>query len=179
LDRPSTYCNNVRATDSNFYRCTSADVWYSPGLQSIIYAQEGTNINRIEFLQRFTFFIQNPFRSIFNTIINVIQPAFPGGQKFDFNFINNTQDFSRLYLNKYNSKAIHGVTENIGIDEFFSVAYYGFTADICASVDKYVQETGPVDIISCDNNQGTYFVETLNPTRFNTWKDFTAKVRVS
>lgn len=181
LSKSKTYCSNAYYSDGKFHSCDGiGNIWYNSELQLVVYAKDGVILTDITFWNKFVSFLKNPFKSIFNTIINVIKPTY-GTNIISYEFINKTKDFDRIYLNqKGESKSIKGITEKIGNEEFLSVTYTGIAADICESVDAYIANSPAIgDVISCNQTANmTYYVETRYESRLNSWYDLTSKLRV-
>ena len=182
------------ATYGRFLPCTGGSTdrgWYNNKTMSIIFSNQPIQLEKLDFWQSFLNFLSNPFRSIFQFIIDVIKPAHPIQQTpQNFNFIQNTSDFNRIYLAQSGTRQIHGIMEqNInpvaGETEFMSVKYTCFTADICAAVDTYNQQyVAPTGRLSCSQSGGAYYIQfaPLHSSQsylgFNAWPDLTAKVRI-
>jgi len=190
LNKLNNYCNGALTyNDNQFHSCSGNDtneydIWYNPELQLVVYAKDQVRLTPLTFWENFVSFIRTPFSSIFNTIVNIIIPRYPGGPEVDYNFINKTSNFDKLYLNNKDQNIIRGVTEKIADDEFLAITYTGFSEDICESVDIYNREiaTAP-EIINCNETSSIYYVETKKfigqaKSMLDNWYDLTAKLRV-
>ena len=185
LNKPTSYCDAAFSYDNQSHSCSGDDnseydVWYNHGLLLVIYAKDEVKLAPLDFWERFNFFMKNPFQSIFNIIIEVIHPP-PLG--LDYDFINQTTNFDKIYLRTKGSKVIRGVTEKIADDEFLAINYTGFSEDICKSVDIYNQEIAYPYEISCNKSGSSYYVETKKfgdeRKLLENWYGLTAKLRVS
>jgi len=194
-------CKNAIESDQegiygSYSNCGSTKGWYNPTTNSIIYSNEAISLIEPNFWERFIEFLKDPFGLIFDMIINSITPPTPHYDPAPdaWNFLEETKDFSRIFLLDDGSKSIRGIVETnmsqiSGKNSFMTVAYFGFDADICSSIEVYDSNLksglwgDDRETISCYGSSRSYYVQFI-PTRpegrnlgFRTWLDLTAKVR--
>lgn len=180
------YCDGVE-DDGTFHHCddTYYDAWFNKNLNSIIFSKDIITLSELDFWQKFLIFLRNPFNNIFDIILTTIRPSYPGGGEFIYEFIENTTDFDRIYLQKKDTKSIKAITEEIKeptkSNKFLSITYEGFeNTDICESIDAYNKKLPPPRYINCDLDNEIYYVETLSEIdgEIDVWPYLTSKLRI-
>src|SRR3989338_741902 len=121
---------------------------------------------------------------------------------FNYSYVNNTQNYNLIYIDRKENKKINGliekVAENPGEPEtdfvtYMAIEYKNFTSNICDSIANYSREnidiTGDSGImpIICNRDQNVINVQTwtragqepeLSENQIAAWKELTAKLRV-
>jgi hypothetical protein len=170
-------CNDaLKEIDNQFEKCSDS-IWYHDGLELIIFDyNDDISITTIDFWQAFINFIKNPFSAIFDYIIGKTSSSYIPG----YAFINQTKDFNKIYLAKKGQKEVKAVFERTygASNKFLTVNYRGFDSDICGSINQYKNSHSGGEI-NCTRSNNDYYIITRSPTRFEIWKDLTAKLRIT
>ena len=194
LELGANYCDDVtNINDGFFHQCSagigSAKVWYNSKTKSLIYSDKAIITNPSQFSvdsfwESFIIFLRNPYRKILNYLMNLLKdPNVTGQVGNHYNFVNNTNRFSRLYLDAKGIKTITGIVENVSDagKEYMSVVYSCYMADMCDTLDIINEriKVGLPNKIICSHNStaGKYYVTSEFPEGLALWPDLTAKLR--
>lgn len=182
-------CDNaIDIDDGKFHQCNggSSKAWYNDKIQSLIYSDKDILNNPPEFeinaWEAFLTFLKNPFQETFDFLFGLIEQK-PELGLYDYKFIENTKDFSRIYLDKKNIRSIRGVTEKVEPigGEYLSVTYGMYRDDICSTVNTTYERFKPSqkDIVLCyyDARTRAYYVVSNHSAALALWPDLTAKLR--
>lgn len=184
-------CNNaIDENDGQFHQCNSGNsrAWYNNKTLSIIYSNENVGAIallpddfQLDFWDAFLTFLRNPFQNIFAFLLSLFEDEGIGEPGGDYDFIADTTDFSRIYLDVKGIKSIKGVTENVGGREYLSVTYEKYTEDICSTVNNTADFRTPTgrDLVVCHYNSSTetYYVASNSSMALLLWPELTAMLR--
>ena len=177
-----------------FVRNEENDIWYNTKTQSMIYSKQNVALGGYSAVDSLINFLKHPFAAIFNFIVDVSTPQY---NRDDYSFIHKTEDFSRLYINRYtDGRSIRGVVETINGVDTMAISYNNIGVDICKKVEDYDRmnygEEGcgvygrtetycPVvcDPQIIDSDNWAFNVETRNLEGISLWPDLTAKIRTA
>ncbi|MFH2027835.1 MAG: PKD domain-containing protein, partial [Nanoarchaeota archaeon] len=177
----------------NYHQCDTGDSgsWYNKKTKSIIYSkdQQLTGIGDLTLWQNIMFFIRNPITFILNMVRNMA-PQHPAG--YDFEYLENANNFNKIYLAKKGEKSIKGVIdEYASLDErSFSIDYSCINSDICATAEIYNQQKlGASTILDCQYHNNNAYLQLTSvligggaaaerALGFAMWSELTAKTRL-
>ncbi|MBT4446158.1 hypothetical protein HOC96_02840 [archaeon] len=165
-----TYCTSETETD-DYIQCDDA-LWYSEGINSVIYAKDG-----ISFDPSVIDTIVDWFLGIFGT--DVIEDS--------ENFIQEAQNFNTLYLLSKEGVTIRAVQEVEPERETLVAEFEGFSTPVCDYINNVDEEFVRVDqwpaepeyLVDCELTEaGVYRVMTATNTDY-WWPQLTSKIRVT
>ena len=177
--------------DGNFHQCNSGSsrAWYNNKTQSVIYSNKNILDNPPEFeinaWEAFLTFLKNPFQTIFNSLFKLFEEKTEYTPE-DYEFIEDTKEFSRIYLNRKNVKSIMGIAEEVGKrGEYISVTYSEYSEDVCATInmvhEKFKKEgqLGEKYLFECHYNPSTrsYYFASNSSIGIALWPELTARLR--
>jgi len=178
--------------DGKFHACNAAfsEIWYNEKLESVIFSKDVLLYDAFGTLnvwEKFLLFLRNPFKRIFDFLFKLITET-TTYQEDLYGFIEDTQKFSRLYLDKKGLKTIRAFAEatiSPTQGEHLSATYSCFKGNICDTVnmsyDKMRNEglLSSKDLVLCGYNDtiGTYYVSSNSTAGLDLWLDLTAKIR--
>lgn len=183
----------IVTNDGQFHPCDASNrIWYNNASKTILYSDASfsmpTTITSLYLKSLSLIFLENPILAMHALINNILQPSFDfGGNavQFDYSFINQTKDFSHLYMLKTADKSIFALIENNVYDtigaqtKYLVVDYTGFAANLC---NEYVDRTNKY---ICYENDGKFYIAAkpfpskIENSIFDLWRDFVSKLRIA
>ncbi|MDO8740241.1 MAG: hypothetical protein Q7J54_01560 [Candidatus Woesearchaeota archaeon] len=179
--------------DGQFHSCdANTKAWYNNASKTLIYSNAAfsmpTTITSSYLKTLSLIFLENPILALHSFINIILQPSFDFGGNpvsFDYSFINQTKDFSHLYMLRTTDKSIFALIENnipdaTGvITKYLVINYTGFSAlNIC---DDYVNRTNKYICYKDDDKfyiAAKPFADKITDAVFDLWRDFTSKLRI-
>ncbi|MBI2128645.1 hypothetical protein HYU07_00250 [Candidatus Woesearchaeota archaeon] len=179
--------------DGQFHSCDASNkIWYNNASKTLIYSNAAfsmpTTLTQAYLKTLSLILLGNPILALHQLINSIILPSFDFGGNlvsFDYSFINQTKDFSHLYMLKTTDKSIFALIEENILDatgvstKYLVINYTGFGTNIC---DDYVNKTNKY-ICYKDNNKfyiaAKPFADKVTDAVFNLWRDFTSKLRIA
>jgi len=171
-------CDSAIAfNDNQYHPCSSNNVWYNKGLNSIIFSSTALSISSD---QEQTSFIVSIIQSIINSIKRlVVSPP------YDESYLNGIKKFQRLYMSMKGSKSIMGSMDFSGQQYLNAVIkYQGFDDHICNFVDSYSGTNADASSGIACRQEGTNFYVLVQGSQYtklnpdNVWNDLTSKLRI-
>lgn len=180
---------------TGFKKCQTDNLWFENKTRTIIYSNKPITSMPKSYFEGLA---DNLFETITNPVLSLLDFILgPYGFPLpDFQFINKTRDFDRLYIKKYQGKTIRGVVETkqsspeaTTVQSFLTIQYEGFTPQICESTKSFdiYREDSRVDIACKTTPEGTTVLTTegwqddgLKTYEFeNFWKEAVTATRIS
>ena len=198
IQKRSDYCNGAIAESDGYNGCDSSAVWYNNNTMSIIFSNSSIIIGNRLFLFEWWDALMDYLLGR-EEEIEILEGFF---SIFNYSYVNNTQNYNLIYIDRKENKKINGliekVAENPGEPEtdfvtYMAIEYKNFTSNICDSIANYSREnidiTGDSGImpIICNRDQNVIHVQTwtragqepeLSENQIAAWKELTAKLRV-
>ena len=154
IDDP-TICDNAMGT-TTFTRCTGASdlVYYNDKYTSLIFSNKEIELlptvlppDPESWLDYFISLIKLPIESIINYLLGTVIMYPSGAGAIPLDFIFDTTRFDRIFIDvKPDGKVITAINEKVRYyedeyvyDEYMAINYYGFTVNICDSLNQFSQ----------------------------------------
>jgi hypothetical protein len=183
LDKPVTLCNSVSATSPGFSLC-GENVWYHPGLLSVVYLPTGSLSSPGSTIETK---LTSPLGSMSSYVMSVLHDAANPGMNFAY--FPKTRLFNHLYVAQHQTRAVFGFLEEglrpeydpVPLD-YIGVRYTGISlgANPCLNIIKVTDSRA-----FCENQTGTGFnvIARHRPTQLGAspivglWPALTGKLR--
>ena len=182
---PSSNCDDAVDYDGGFMSCDTLSVYFNNNTQSVIYSTGSIPLGGLNYERKFLLFLKNPFQRVFNFLLGVFEDE---GSLDDYDYIQSTDNFDRLYMSKKGVKTIRGVTEKFTEPinkEHMTIAYTCYERDVCESVNNIVDGLraqsliGSRDLIKCiyDYDSATSYLTSNSSSVLFLWGELTARLR--
>ncbi|MCF7862075.1 hypothetical protein K9M79_07595 [Candidatus Woesearchaeota archaeon] len=178
-------CAGVMGTQTDSFQSCGSGVFYSVGLNTIIFDDSGFAGSGGDLWDLFAGTIGSWIDNVLSVIMSALHFESVEGFDLDDTFLSDTSLFQRLYLSKKAGNTIYGIWEGFYVEypgygfqltEYISVMYDGFDASICDTANE-------MRAYSCAPYSGDYYVRIKRygggtEELFDYWPDLTAKLRV-
>jgi hypothetical protein len=182
LNVPQTEVGNVCTQGDDFLECdlsnldfpSSTDLYYSSGINSIIFAKEGIKLSP----------------GLIDKILDWFANLFTGGGKLseESKFITEAQNFNDLYILKQGEKSIRAVQEIFpGVKQTLVAEYENFDSPVCEYVNnikvppeaqtELLEEVSDIQKFTCSQNDSIQKVEMVEGLDFF-WPQLTGRLRL-
>jgi len=147
--------------ENKFQECSSGNkVWYNPVNKLMIYDITGINLLPDSIPDYTIYYI----KQILSTLIDFLREK---GESYEI-----PTEFSKIYIEKKNSRTIYGVFNNNPSNMQMSVEYNNFQSDLCSSIPLNLRSS-----VACYRESGKIRIITRDSDKFQYWQDFTSKLR--
>ncbi|MFC1801134.1 hypothetical protein ACFLZB_01625 [Nanoarchaeota archaeon] len=169
------YCDSLSG-DGTFQKCSNDDnVWYALGLNSIVYTQDGVDMEGLSFFDYIFIWLRDPIQNIIDWITGEEKPNYV---QENYDFTERVVKFNRFYNQAKPGKYRVAVVEEVGLNQTILASYYNYTGNVCDYVGNLANGLNIVmntanSGVFCNQTGNDYRVVISNPNAFGLWASLT------